>query len=235
MIATQWGLFALPVVIWLKFFRLNMTETLQLRPASPQGFIGAALIGLSAWASLAPLIMWLQDMIMEMPPSVAEQMNEQMGLNDLQLNLVVALFAFALSPAICEELLFRGLIFGGLRQHLRPWTAICITGLLFGLMHVSLYRILPTGILGVVITMVALYTRSLWTGVLLHALHNGTILVVSHTNFMNLAKGDAPPWLLAVAGVAFVAGVALVLTDRRRPQPAPATATDLPTPDSPAP
>src|SRR5207245_442656 len=49
--------------------------------------------------------------------------------------LAFDLFVVGISPAVCEELLFRGAILSGLRRALHPWTAAIACGALFGVFH----------------------------------------------------------------------------------------------------
>ena len=49
----------------------------------------------------------------------------------------------AVTPAVCEEALFRGPILRGLRTRLSPVGAAVVTGLLFGLFHGDVWRFLP--------------------------------------------------------------------------------------------
>ena len=60
--------------------------------------------------------------------------------------LALTLLLMALTPAVCEEALFRGPILRGLRGAAarRPAAAI-LTGVLFGLYHGDVWRFLPTG------------------------------------------------------------------------------------------
>lgn len=226
MIATQFALFALPVILWLKGFRISLADTLQLRAPRPSAWIGALLIGISAWASVAVLITWLQSFFIPENPALEEMMRDQLGMGDGSISLPVMLLAFAVSPGICEELFFRGLILGGFRRHLSKWTAIGLCGLLFGLLHISLERILPTGLLGVLLAFVAIQTRSLWPCILIHILHNGSALVAVHFRWFQDADGatDVPPLLIVGASITFLIGLAIILSSR--PQTADSLAAD---------
>jgi len=75
-------------------------------------------------------------------------------------------------PAICEELAFRGMLLSGLRRKLKPAALIVGVGLIFGLFHMTLFRIAPTAALGMVLTAIALMTGSVFPGMLLHAGNN---------------------------------------------------------------
>jgi len=126
------------------------------------------------------------------------------------------LLLLAVTPAICEETVFRGVLLGGTRS-LTPWRAILLNGLVFGAFHLSFgtaFRFLPTAWLGIVIAWAVWRTGSLWVGALMHFLNNGTIVILASVPALSAAFDDpkAPPplWLLPLAGLALVAGAAIL-------------------------
>ena len=119
--------------------------------------------------------------------------------------------------------MFRGVLLGGLA---RPWSrgdSIVLNGVVFGLFHLSFetaIRFLPTATLGIVIAWAVWRTGSIWAGVLMHFLNNGTIVLLASIPALRAALSDpeaAPPlWLAPIAVVAFAAGVHLL---RSLPEP----------------
>lgn len=74
----------------------------------------------------------------------------------------------------CEELLFRGALYGALRRLLHPAAAVGASALLFALAHGNLTTLLlPVTALGVALALLYERTASLTTPILFHALHNG--------------------------------------------------------------
>src|SRR5439155_25432821 len=69
-------------------------------------------------------------------------------------------------------LAFRGILVSGLRRKFRPAVLIVVIGVIFGLFHVTLYRIVPTAALGMILTAIAMMTGSIFPGMLLHAGNN---------------------------------------------------------------
>jgi membrane protease YdiL (CAAX protease family) len=119
----------------------------------------------------------------------------------------------ALTPALCEELVFRGVLLGGTRS-LDPWRLVVLNGVVFGTFHLSFetaIRFLPTAWLGIVITWAVWRTRSLWTGVLMHLLNNGAIVVLASIPTLRelFADPEAPPplWIAPVAALALSWGI----------------------------
>ncbi len=82
-----------------------------------------------------------------------------------------------------------------------------ITLATFGLLHLSIYRILPTGTFGVLLCFAALRSRSLWVPVVIHALHNGVLLTWSTQGDPSQTPGL--PVLVLGGAVALAAVVAL--------------------------
>lgn len=91
------------------------------------------------------------------------------------LNLLIA----GLIPPICEELLFRGVIFQGLKEKFKPFTSVLLTALLFALMHQSITQFIYPFILGFVLTVVMDKTNNLLYPILIHAFNNITTITLS--------------------------------------------------------
>ncbi len=78
----------------------------------------------------------------------------------------------AVSPAICEEAVHRGFILHHLKPLGKKWLIVLIMGILFGAFHLDLTRFLATGILGAIMTYVALETESIFYPCLIHFMNN---------------------------------------------------------------
>ncbi|MCS7030340.1 MAG: CPBP family intramembrane metalloprotease [Gloeomargarita sp. SKYG116] len=99
---------------------------------------------------------------------------------------LLALFALVivgLAPFF-EEVVFRGFLLPSLTRQLPVAGAICVSGGIFALAHLSVGEFLPLAVLGILLGFV--YTREggLWTPILLHALWNGgsfvSLLILGH-------------------------------------------------------
>jgi membrane protease YdiL (CAAX protease family) len=98
---------------------------------------------------------------------------------DLWSVLLVGLTAVILAPVL-EELLFRGLLLSGLSPFVGPWTAILLTGALFGLAHTSVWPDpIPLTVLGIALGLAMCRTGSLWTPIFFHGFFNGSMLLLS--------------------------------------------------------
>ncbi len=91
--------------------------------------------------------------------------------------LWLAVLAFALTPAVCEELAFRGFVLSGFWRSGTRWRSIIYSALLFGVTHAVVQQSLNAVLLGVLIGYIAVKTGSVWPGMAFHAVHNAMKLV----------------------------------------------------------
>lgn len=174
---TLWGLLPL-----LTFFaarssarRAGTSWFAELNLRLPHPAHAAAAV-LSAPLVVAVVMPVVEKVRVFLPMPVGEAARFEMVLQDLQLGPWLAMLLFAVSPGITEELFFRGAILSGLRRDLSPLRCAGWQAALFAAVHLSIYRVLPTAMLGVVLTFVTLRARSLWPAILLHASYNALIL-----------------------------------------------------------
>jgi sodium transport system permease protein len=85
---------------------------------------------------------------------------------------LVVLFLMALVPSICEELAFRGFIFGGLVRGRGRLRAVVITALMFGISHGVLQQSIAATVMGLLLGWIALRTGSVLPGILVHFTNN---------------------------------------------------------------
>lgn len=216
LIATLWGVLLLPTLLIAKRLRLDFRQTFQLRPASWQGWTAALLMGLGASIVLSIGISWLESTFLPMSDEMKLEMSRQMAeffpRPQSALQWASLLFIGALSPAICEELLFRGFILQGLRGSVRPWVAVVVTALLFGLLHMSIYRLAGTTALGVIMGFLVLRTGSIYPAMLFHFVNNALALTFAMVFDAETVVGTdvSYAWLIPGA-VAFATGLAIMV------------------------
>ena len=117
--------------------------------------------------------------ILPVPKELVDSLRHMVAPSDGSRSLGVTLFLMALTPAICEEALFRGPILRGLATSFRPLGAALLTGLLFGFFHANLWRLLPAGALGVVLSLVALASDSIIPAMIIHFMNNASLVVLA--------------------------------------------------------
>jgi membrane protease YdiL (CAAX protease family) len=215
LLVSEWGGLLGLVVLFAVFTRRSLPDLLRIVRPPPRCLAGAAMVGLSAWAAVAILSEWVSPV----PKEVIEQLRRSLIPRDGSRGLWATLALVALTPAICEEALFRGPILRGLRTRAGPAAAVALTGLLFGVFHLELSRILPTALLGILLSLVALESGSILPAMLTHFLNNATLVGLAFFRIDEKVAeiGATASALIFVAGAALtVLGLSLVHSGRRQ-------------------
>jgi len=168
----------LPPVVMTILLTSSPRRTLRLYWPEWRYFaLGAGLaIGLHPLVSeLRPIIEGLFPISEAVKSAVAQMMGKVP-------NVATAVLIFALIPAICEEFAFRGFILSGLENGQGTRTAIIGSALLFGFLHVLLslfQQFFNATLLGLVIGLLAVRSRSILPGILFHFVNNGMAVLLS--------------------------------------------------------
>lgn len=85
---------------------------------------------------------------------------------------IFVVFVIAVTPAICEEFLFRGIVFKNFERISLKRNAMFLTGLLFALFHFHPFNLIPLILLGFYLTFITYYSGSIFTAVACHFLNN---------------------------------------------------------------
>ncbi|HEV7401142.1 MAG TPA: type II CAAX endopeptidase family protein [Solirubrobacterales bacterium] len=98
---------------------------------------------------------------------------EDFGTVPVQVLLIVV------AAPVSEEVCFRGMLFGGLRERLPRLAAALISGLIFGGLHATtgISAVPPLIVFGFVLALLYEKTGSIWPGILLHMLNNSVALL----------------------------------------------------------
>jgi sodium transport system permease protein len=216
-LTVQYGFFLLPVIIVTAVMRFPVASTFLLQRPDWRSVLGSVLIGISGGTAVAGLTMRL----LPPPDSLVEGLRDMLLLGKDPAPLWIVLLALAVTPALCEEAFFRGLTLAGLRR-LKPWLAIGISALLFGVAHASIYRLLPTLLLGMALGYVAWRSGSIYCSMIVHAVNNGLIATLVHTEAtfwgISIAEVQFVPWALTTGALAvMIVGLLLIRSPRLRP------------------
>lgn len=126
--------------------------------------------GFFLWVGALSFMLVYQVLIAEYVPEVPTMAGIEEVFNDL--SVTMQFIFIALTPGICEEILFRGLALKPIEDKLGAKRAVLITALLFSLMHLDIVRLIPTFLLGCVLGLVTLASGSILPAMGLHILNN---------------------------------------------------------------
>ena len=91
---------------------------------------------------------------------------------------ILVVVVVALTPAFCEEFMFRGFIQRSFEFKLKPFWAAFLTALFFALYHFNPYGIIPLMMLGFYFGFAAYTSKSILLPVLLHFLNNFAAVIL---------------------------------------------------------
>lgn len=193
----QLFLFALPAIayaIWK--YKSAMLKGLNLTYL-PKGnnALYAILIVLTAFPFIM-LIMWLNQQIpisetmLEMEEKAAETTKYLLKMDSLG-EFLFTLFIVGITPAIGEELVFRGVLqpmFERLFQngHLAVW----VTAIIFSAIHFQMQGFIPRMLLGALLGYFFFYTRNLWLPIIAHFVFNGSQVVAQFIGKMEIENPE---------------------------------------------
>lgn len=201
----------IPVFAFIYLFRPRYMPVLKSQMAYPT--LGAAVRTVLA----AVIGAWALELYISLWSLLLEALNVKMWVPDVPLpdngaQIILALAAVGIVPAILEEMLFRGALLEGLKRELRPLTAVILTALLFAFMHGSLIGLPAHVALGLVITLLAIKQNNLQLPMIYHFSHNAASLLIS-MYFRNVMKGvDLEAQAQAVQGASMMPAVLGVLS-----------------------
>jgi sodium transport system permease protein len=199
--------FALPAVLVCWASDVQITTALGLSFPPARVIVGAILVGSSFWLVNATFIAPLG---LELFGGREEL--EKMSQHFADAPLLMVLVSTAVTPAICEELLFRGAFARAIAARTGLTGAVVVSALVFAAIHFPLARMLPALATGLVLGYVALASGSTLAAMLVHLINNSIAIALAH-----LAEPDSsgaeiatPVWMVMAAALTVMVGTALV-------------------------
>jgi len=104
--------------------------------------------------------------------------NTDIAIND-ENDLMKAIFAVAVLPGICEELLFRGLVLGAYERG-GTRRAIFISAILFASLHGTVQGFPVQLVMGIVLGFAACSTGSVYVSMMIHTAYNAFLMLISY-------------------------------------------------------
>lgn len=135
---------------------------------------------------------------------------EQLQLTDIleeqfegMMHSVIGILAISLFAPIIEELCFREAIMGGLlRKGAKPWVAIAISAIIFGLIHANPVQIVGAGLMGIIFGVIYYKSGNIVLTSILHILNNSFATFIALTYGMDTSMSD----LMGCNTVAIISG-----------------------------
>ena len=168
-IAQHGFILLLPLCIWTLFHRERIKTWL---PAAPLGKRNVILIFFIS-IFLQPAMMLLSGLASLFMPNPVTGLMQEMTARPL----ILLILAFAVSPAVFEEVVFRGYIQSAFRSYPIK-TAALINGFFFAAIHMNLHQFFYAFAMGMVFAYLVHYTKSIRAAVLAHFVMNASQILM---------------------------------------------------------
>jgi sodium transport system permease protein len=191
-VAGQW-IIVLPALVMAYLLTSDPKRTLRLVwPEKRYLFLAVALV-----LALNPLVNELRPVVESLFPISSIIKTSLTQLMSHAPGLLTSIVIFALIPAICEEFAFRGFILSGLEHGHRTRSAILLSALMFGFLHVLLslfQQLFNATLLGVVLGLLAVRSRSIIPCIVFHFINNALGVALGTVVHASWAA-DIVPWI----------------------------------------
>lgn len=170
-VVQQLTMVACPAVFMGVLLTTSLRATFRLRRPS----LTALAIGIGLAVVAHPLSVELSQFLVDRQvfPELPESARQVMALMKAdETPTWLLLMVFAVTPAICEELAFRGFILSGLARGGRLAIAVGISSVMFGIIHMIPQQAFNAALLGLVLGLLAIYSRSLFPAIAFHFFNN---------------------------------------------------------------
>ncbi len=174
----KWGMYGLALtelyllllsIFVVKMLKIPTKEIFPLQKPKWRKTFGVLLMWVSSYILMLPVTMFMAYFFPKEIFSVSEGLNEVI----YSVPLILSVFISSVMPAVCEEALHRGVLLKSFQNKWKnKWFLSLLMGIIFGIFHGSIWRFLPTAILGGVLTYIMLETENMFYPALFHFTNN---------------------------------------------------------------
>jgi uncharacterized protein len=171
---TQFGLMLAPALILVRRGHTAQVRAyVRLRRVSVLEALLPAVVALA----LLPVNLFLMNALMDAlrMPEMFRELNDEFLSADSVPGFLFLLLVIGVTPAICEEVFFRGYVQRTF-ERLMGWKSIVLVGIIFGLYHMQPLGLFTLSLLGVLFGYYYYRSRSLIPGMIAHLTNNAVVV-----------------------------------------------------------
>ena len=178
-------MFLLFPAILLSILQGNKTSEVFRLKAPPINILLLSVLGIILIQPSLQVIIYLQEKLLLAIPGISDIYTQTQEifkqLEEFTISIINAgslfefigvVFVIAVTPAICEEFLFRGLILKNFERALSWFKACVLTGILFAIFHFQPINLIPLILLGVFLSVITVVSDSIYPAIICHFLNN---------------------------------------------------------------
>jgi sodium transport system permease protein len=197
-VVVQIGLILTPCLLMAIFLTRSLRHALRIHRTQPGHVAAAVLIGISMHPSYLALGKGISQ-VYKIGDETATVLQYFQSLILAQ-PLWSLLLLMALLPAVCEELAFRGFIFGGLLRQGGALRAIVVSALFFGFTHPVLQQSMAAALMGLLLGLIAWRTGGVLCTIIVHAINNSLSLSLAWCAANQKTLPVALQWVISNEG-----------------------------------
>lgn len=166
----------LPVLVFLIAGRYNIRDTLKLRKTKPINYLIVVflmLFGMPVVGVLNAIVLVIIRLVFGKNLPIP-----QIDIPDIP-TLFIAILVIGISAAVCEEILFRGVISKSFDRY-GTVQSIAVTSVLFGILHRDIQKGVSTILLGALIGFIVYRTGSIYAGMTAHFTNNTAAVLLTY-------------------------------------------------------
>ena len=200
LLVTEYLLILFPILLYLKAKGFHIKEFLKIRRLSLKQIVYIVLIVIFSY----PIAVFFNYIGILILSRYGKIIPNPVPLPSDLVDLLVGFVTIALTPGICEEVMFRGMIMKSYEVY-GTRKAIILSSILFGLFHFNLQNLLGPIFLGILFGILATKTKSLLSSIVGHTANNTIALIIgffTRNSQQNTADLIPDPGSLAYGAVA---------------------------------
>lgn len=191
LLVQQIALIATPALMMGVMLTTSLRQTFSLRWPGFGRLGCAALLAVALHPLSFELAKSLEWFFPKPPPGLADALRAMSGGS---IPMFLLLLALAAAPAICEEIAFRGFLLSGFSRGGKIRLAVILSSLSFGIIHMIPQQVFNAALLGIILGMICVRSRSLFPGIVFHFLHN-TLMILRGTKESMIPHDGIWSWL----------------------------------------
>ena len=186
-------LFVVPVCLYMLIFKKNFKQTFSHFGFKKTTF-KSVWVSVIAGICLYFLVCYFSSVWSSLLSLIGYKFSS--GASDYSVvNFILGIVLTAILPAICEETTHRGLVMNGMKKN-GAIRAIVLTGLLFGLLHFNMVQFGYAFLVGMLLCLVTMISKSIIPAMIMHFLNNFLSIFIDFSQNSTWLKSGIVDFLL---------------------------------------
>ena len=181
------GLLAVLAVGTVALFREDVRRAFPFHRPTLAKTVGTVLV----WIGTLLITMIPTSILLYVFPEQMSGATESVSELSGGLPFALAVLLICVTPAIFEEMAFRGGLFSCFRGFKNPWPAILISAVVFGAFHGSFWRFVPTAMLGIAMGYLLAETDNMFYNMLFHLINNALPMLLLQLTFSQMESAES--------------------------------------------